>query len=128
MKNYIRFAFFTILIITTFLCSINFINVNAAEKFPFNGTIDSYLLDFHNAPNTSSSSTIEELAYGTKVKVLGKEGSMYKVEYNGQIGYLYSSYVVNLDNVRLSTDVNGIEKYEDYCSTLVNEGFDKSYF
>lgn len=127
MKNYIRFTFLTVLIIITFLCSINFINVNAAEKFPFNGTIDSYLLDFHNAPNTSSSSTIEELAYGTKVKVLGKEGSMYKVEYNGQIGYLYSSYVVNLDNVRLSTDVNGIEKYEDYCSTLVNEGFDESY-
>ena len=40
-----------------------------------------------------SSSTISSLPRNTKITTLGKEGDFYKINYKGQTGYVYSSYV-----------------------------------
>ena len=84
-------------------------------------------LVIHNAPNTRSSSAVTELAYGTKVKVVGLEGSMYKIEYDNTTGYGSRSSIVNVDESMLTNNKAGIETYDNYCNTLKNTGFPESY-
>ncbi len=103
------------------------LNIVKAENYPFNGMIFADALVIHNAPNTRSSTAVTELAYGSKIKVLGLEGSMYKIEYDNTIGYGAKSSILNVDGSVLTYNVNGIEAYTDYCNTLKNTGFPESY-
>lgn len=45
---------------------------------------------------SSSSEILFEITEGEKFKVLDKNGSWWKIDYNGQIGYVHSSRVVSL--------------------------------
>ncbi len=129
MKKIFRILLVVFMIASTLLLMMNgLVNVNAADTYPFKGTISSATLVVHNAPNYSDSSYVTELAYGTVVDVLGKNSGLYKIQYDtDKIGYVSPNYVINVDNSVLTTDYEGVEKYNDYCNTLVSGGFDKSY-
>lgn len=43
-------------------------------------------------------SIISKIPTGTKVDVLGKQGAWYKVKFNGEIGWIYSSYTNGISN------------------------------
>ena len=99
-----------------------------AENFPFNGMIYADALVIHNAPNSLSSTSVVELAYGTKVKVLNEDkNNTYKIEYDNTIGYASRSYIINIDNNTLTGNASGVESYSDYCNMLKNNGFPESY-
>lgn len=116
---------FTIVTIFTlsFILSL-VINVNRvmAENYPFEGMIIADALGVHNAPNILSNSQISELAFGTKVKVLGVQGSVYKIDYYGSDGYVAKSQVINVD-----ANTSKGDGYNEYCESLKGLGFPESY-
>ena len=114
---------FTFVMLSFFL----FLGPVFAEEYPFEGVIFADSLGVHNAPNVLSSSQVTELAYGTKVKVLGLEGTTYKIEYDGETGYIAKSYVININTNTLNTNKEGIETYENYCNALKLSGFPENY-
>ena len=82
----------------------------------------------HNKANTNSNSAVTELAFGTGVKVTGKSGNMYKITYDtNKTGYVSANYVINVDAGKRTTNVSGIETYDNYCNSLISKGFDRSY-
>ena len=93
-----------------------------AENYPFNGMIMADALGVHNAPNVLSNSQVTEIAFGTKVKVLGVQGTVYKIEYGSSIGYVAKSQVINVD-----ASMSQGEGYNSYCDSLKNNGFPDSY-
>ena len=50
-------------------------------------------LNMRSAPSTSASK-VASLADGTVVKIIGVDGSWYKVDYNGKTGYVSSEYMI----------------------------------
>ena len=130
MKQMINYFILLLCVVGSFLLTISSVSmVNAAEVFPYKGTITAPTLVVHDKPNTSSSSAVTEVAYGTVVEVLANDSNnTVKVKYDGdKIGYVSKSYVTNLDTNTLTEDVSGIETYNDYCNSLISKGFDKSY-
>lgn len=124
-----------VLLFLILFVSFSFANLKIvkAETYPFTGQIVSGTLVVHSAANYSDSSAMEEIAYGTKVKVLkavsNSAGNFYQIEYENKSGYVAKSYVINYDD-SIKTDnsnVNGIESYSNYCNTLMNQGFPNSY-
>ncbi len=117
-----------IVILFTFILTFLFsIDIVLAEEYPFEGVIFADSLGVHNAPNVFTSSQVTELAYGTKVKVVGLENSTYKIEYDGETGYIAKSYVININASTLNTNKEGIETYENYCNALKLSGFPENY-
>ncbi len=116
--------FLIVILFTFFITFFQAFGVNKvyAENFPYNGMISADALGVHNAPNLLSYSFVTELAFGTKVKVLDLQNTVYKIEYDGTIGYVAKSYVINID-ASTSTG-NG---YDSYCNSLQNNGFPESY-
>ena len=129
MKRLFNYFLLFVCVFLTFLLTINSVtNVNASEVYPFKGTITAPTLVVHNAANTASSSAVTEIAYGTVVDVTAISGSMYKITYDtNKEGYVSKNYVTNLETNTLTDSVAGIETYGDYCNSLINKGFDKSY-
>lgn len=130
MKRLLNYFMLVLCIVGTFLLTINSVTmVNAAEVYPYKGMITSGTLVVHNKANTSSTSSVTEIAFGTIVDVLeATANNTYKITYNGdQVGYVSRSYVDNLEANTLTDSVEGLETYGDYCNSLVAKGFDKSY-
>ena len=130
MKRLLDYFLLILCIVSTFLLTINSVNnVKAAEVYPYKGAILAPTLVVHNKPNTLSSSTVTEIAYGTVVDVLGSDANnTVKIIYDGdKEGYVSKNYVVNLETNTLTESVDGIETYGDYCNGLVTKGFNKSY-
>lgn len=130
MKNFVKYFCLIVFLLSAFLLMINTSNTQAALDYPFDGVIVStdLLAVIHNAANYNTNSEIDELINGTKVKVVGKSGSLYKITYGeDKEGYVASSLVKSIAASTLTTNANGVEPYEDYCNMLVKEGFDKSY-
>lgn len=126
MKKILCYVFLILFVIGTFLLSWNAPIANAAEVYPFNGVLVADSLVVHST--SSGNNPITELAYGTKVIVTQKENNRYKITYDtDKTGYVASSYVINVDANILTTDVDGIETYNDYCNSLIAKGFVKSY-
>lgn len=99
-----------------------------AQNYPFNGMIYADALVIHNAPNSLSSTSVVELAYGTKVKVLAEDkNNTYKIQYDNTIGYASRSYIINIDTNTLKWSAAGVEPYGEYCNMLKNSGFPESY-
>lgn len=114
-----------VVILFTFLLLLPLVfgmKVVKAESYPFTGMIMADALGVHNAPNVLSNSQVTELAFGTKVRVLGLKGTVYKIEYAGSEGYVAKSQVINVD--ASTSQGNG---YNDYCNSLKNNGFPESY-
>ena len=130
MKRLLNYFMLVLCIVGTFLLTINSVTmVNAAEVYPYKGAILAPTLVVHNKANTSSSSAVTEIAYGTVVDVLeSAANNTVKIKYDGdKEGYVSKSYVVNLETNTLTESVSGIETYGDYCNSLVAKGFNKSY-
>ncbi len=131
MNRVINYFLFFFCIIGTYLITLNGMKiVNAAEEYPYKGAISSATLVVHNQPNTLSSSSVTEIAYGTVVDVVEKVSgkNIVKIKYDGdKEGYVSSNFVVNLDANTLTENVEGFETYDEYCNVLVSSGFDKSY-
>ncbi len=98
------------------------VNLVKAENYPFDGMITADSLTVHNAPNVLSNTKISELAFGTKVRVLGIQNTVYKIEYDGGHAYVSKNYVVNINE-----SVNTGNGYYEYCNSLKNNGFPESY-
>ena len=98
------------------------VKVVLAENFPFEGMIVADSLGVHNAPNVLSNSQFTEIAFGTKVRVVGLQGTVYKIEFDGSSGYVAKSQVINID---ANTNMGG--GYNEYCALLKNNGFPESY-
>lgn len=111
--TYILILFFTM-----------FLTVDALENY--NGIISADALVVHES-SLRGSATMTELAYGTRVVVLDdKAGGTYgtRISFdNGKIGFVSSSYILNVDQAMLTSGNN----YESYCNELVTKGFHKSY-
>lgn len=123
MKKYKIVILFTLVLCLLFSYSIVY-----AENYPFEGIIFADSLGVHNAANVLSSSQVTELAYGSKVKVIGEDkNNTYKIEYYGEIGYVAKSYVINVNESIKTTDIEGIETYNNYCEALKNSGFPETY-
>ena len=60
------------------------------------GLVTDNYVNFRTASNTSAN-IIRMLNKDTEVEILGKEGSWYKISYNGTVGYMSSSYVKESD-------------------------------
>ncbi len=130
MKRLIYYFVIVLCLFSTFLLILNSTTmVNAAEVYPYKGAILAPTLVVHNKANTSNSSAVTEIAYGTVVDVLGSaENNTVKIIYDGdKEGYVSKNYVINLETNTLTESVDGIETYGDYCNSLVAKGFDKSY-
>lgn len=130
MKQLVNYFLFVLCIVSTFLLTINSLTmVRAAEVYPYKGAITSATLTVHSTPDYKDSSYVTELAYGTVVDVLEKVGdTLNKIKYDGnKVGYVSGNYLINLESITLTEDVEGVEKYEDYCNILITKGFDKSY-
>ena len=120
MKKYVTLVIlFTFFPLFSFFTNISFIN---AENYPFDGMITADSLGVHNAPNVLSNSQVTELAFGTKVKVLELQNTVYKIEYAGSVGYVAKSHVVNI-----STSTSTGSGYDEYCNSLKSIGFPDSY-
>ena len=99
-----------------------------AQSYPFNGMIFADALVIHNAPNSLSSTSVVELAYGTKVKVVGEDkNNTYKIEYDNTTGYASRSYIINIDSNTMTGNAPGVEAYATYCNNLKANGFPESY-
>lgn len=128
MKKIIKSFLILLFGIGTILLSIKLEIINAAENYPYNGMTTGDSLVVHNKANTNSNSAVTELAFGTGVKVTGKSGNMYKITYDtNKTGYVSANYVINVDAGKRTTNVSGIETYDNYCNSLISKGFDRSY-
>lgn len=128
MKKIIKCFLILLFGIGTILLSIKLEIINAAENYPYNGMTTGDSLVVHNKANTNSNSAVTELAFGTGVKVTGKSGNMYKITYDtNKTGYVSANYVINVDAGKRTTNVSGIETYDNYCNSLRSKGFDRSY-
>ncbi len=130
MKQLLNYFLLVMCFVSTFLLVVFSTTVVSAEDtYPFKGAILAPTLVVHNKANTSSSSSVTEIAYGSVVDVLeATANNTYKITYDGdKVGYVSRNYVVNLETNTLTESVPGIESYGDYCNTLVSKGFDKSY-
>lgn len=128
MKKIIKCFLILLFGIGTILLSIKLEIINAAENYPYNGMTTGDSLVVHNKANTNSNSAVTELAFGTGVKVTGKSGNMYKITYDtNKTGYVSANYVINVDAGKKTTNVSGIETYDNYCNSLISKGFDRSY-
>ncbi len=129
MKQLLNYFLLVMCFVSTFLLVVFSTTIVSAENtYPFKGMISSGTLVVHNKANTSSSSAVTEIAYGTIVDVLGLENNTYKIIYDGnKNGYVSKNFVINLETNTLTESVPGIETYVDYCNTLVSKGFDNSY-
>lgn len=128
MKKIIKCFLILLFGIGTILLSIKLEIINAAENYPYNGMTTGDSLVVHNKANTNSNSAVTELAFGTGVKVTGKSGNMYKITYDtNKTGYVSANYVINVDAGKRTTNVSGIETYDNYCNSLISKGFDQSY-
>ena len=128
MKKIIKCFLILLFGIGTILLSIKLEIINAAENYPYNGMTTGDSLVVHNKANTNSNSAVTELAFGTGVMVTGKSGNMYKITYDtNKTGYVSANYVINVDAGKRTTNVSGIETYDNYCNSLVSKGFDRSY-
>ena len=83
---------------TGFVYSKNFNQVNnIVQSIPVNETVLVAKITGNNVNVRSTSSTKgEKIGFADKTdmfKILGKEGSWYKIEYLGNIGYIHSDYV-----------------------------------
>ena len=112
----------TLFTLSFFLSLVLNIKMVKAENYPFTGMIMADSLGVHNAPNVLSNSQVTELAFGTKVKVTGLQGTVYKIEYDGSVGYVAKSQVINID-----TNTRQGNGYNDYCNSLKSNGFPESY-
>lgn len=128
MKKIIKCFLILLFGIGTILLSIKLEIINAAENYPYNGMTTGDSLVVHNKANTNSNSAVTELAFGTGVMVTGKSGNMYKITYDtNKTGYVSANYVINVDAGKRTTNVSGIETYDNYCNSLISKGFDRSY-
>lgn len=130
MKKIVNILMLILFVIVTVLLSWRVSTTKASEVFPFNGIINADSLVVYKGSDTSSG-VLTELAYGTSVTVLDDASTkFYKISFdNGVIGYTWKSYIINVDNSRLTSDAvgSGIETYDEYCTKLVTDGFEKSY-
>ena len=60
--------------------------------FADSGVINASALNIRKTPSLTAS-IISSIPNKTKINTLGKSGAFYKVTYNGETGYIYSSYV-----------------------------------
>ena len=128
MKKIIKCFLILLFGIGTILLSIKLEIINAAVNYPFEGMTYGDSLVVHSKANTNSNSAVTELAFGTGVKVTGKSGNMYKITYDtNKTGYVSANYVINVDAGKRTTNVSGIETYDNYCNSLISKGFDRSY-
>ncbi len=130
MKQLLNYFLLVMCFVSTFLLVVFSTTVVSAEDtYPFKGAILAPTLVVHNKANTSDTSAVTEIAYGSVVDVLSAaSNNTYKITYDGdKVGYVSRNYVVNLETNTLTESVPGIESYGDYCNTLVSKGFDKSY-
>ena len=128
MKKIISFILVLFFIVGTVLLSLRLEVINAAVNYPFEGMTYGDSLVVHSKADTSDNTAVTELVYGTKVQVIGKTNNMYKIVYdNNKTGYVSANYVLNYEGGMLTSNVSGIETYNNYCNSLVSKGFDRSY-
>lgn len=125
MKKILSIFVLLFLSFFTFLVGVS-TPIDAAETFPFEGSVIVDALVVHS--DSSKSSEVTQLAYGTRVTVMGKAGNRYQIKYDGgKVGYVALSCIMNVDASTLTTDYKGMDTYKTYCNTLVREGFIESY-
>lgn len=134
LSKIVKLSFLVLFIFSFVTLSFKLEDIWAAENFPFNGIIhaDAAVVYGENVKNGAKAT---ELAYGTRIKVknLVKNSinnycsNVYEVEYDGNIGYICSGLVTNVDINTTTSDMVGVEKYQDYCTTLKDQGFPESY-
>ena len=129
MKKALQIFAFLFLSFSTFLVGIN-TPIDAAETFPFEGSVIVDAVVVHS--EASNSSEVTQLAYGTQVtvtaKVSSKMGERYQIKYDGgKIGYVAVSCIVNVSANTLSINHAGVETYRTYCDSLIKNGFIESY-
>lgn len=129
MKKFIKYMLFLVIAITLIFYSCRLEHLNAEEVYPFEAIIvsnDGLVVN----KQANYNSFVTELAYGTRFTVVAKQNNMYKISYEGgKEGYISSSsgVVQRLSDHILTTDVAGIETYNDYCNSLIQLGFPESY-
>ncbi len=113
---------------SVFVLTSNVEEIQAAESYPFEGMVNVYSLVIHDEPNFNNDSAVTELIYGTRVKVVGSSGSLYKIIYDGNVeGYTSKNLITNVTNNIANTNIAGIEEYNTYCSNLQKNNFPESY-
>lgn len=123
----------SILFIIIFTCSILMYSTkieptSAAQVYPFEGIIHADALGIHKTPDFLESSEVTQLVYGAKVTVTGETGSLYKIVYdNDKVGYASKNYITNITSNTATSNISGVETYQEYCNTLQIQGFHESY-
>ncbi|MDE5888619.1 MAG: hypothetical protein K2H20_01220 [Bacilli bacterium] len=130
MKKFLCFMLFSLCITLLFMISLN-VDVKdtyAANVFPYNGIINADSLVVYNSTNTIESNKATELAYGTRVNVLEETtSSLSKISYDGNIGYTWTKFIINVDTRTSTVDLPGVETYSEYSNILKEKGFPDSY-
>jgi len=133
MKKIIKKLLIILFVIgTLILCWNTKLETEAATTYPFTGMITGDALGVHSSADYKSSSTVTELAYGTKVTVKkavsNSYGNFYYVLYgDNSYGYVAQKYILNVDANILTSNASGVETYSTYCSSLISKGFPSSY-
>lgn len=130
MKKFFSYMFFILFVTSLFLISLN-INVKntyASNVFPYNGLINADSLVVYSSTNTNDSNAVTELAYGTRINVLEEvTPSLSKISYDGNIGYTWTKFIINVDTITSTVDMPGVETYAEYSNILRSNGFPDSY-
>lgn len=133
IKNNVKYYLVFFFAILFSLCTFFLERVNATESFPFIGVVNDYGANMYD-PATAN--YVTDIAYGTRVKVnrslvdsrLKKVCSvLYEIEYDQKLMYVCSSLITNVNENTTTSNIAGIETYQNYCKTLKDSGFPESY-
>lgn len=127
MSKFLKFMSFCFVFIFLLIFSL-YINQDTviADSFPFTGIINADALIMKDSAS-SRGNQVTQIVYGSRVSVIGESGSYYKVSYDGKTGFVYKSYVVNVENNIKTNNISSSDTYDNYCNSLVNKGFDRTY-
>ena len=66
--------------------------VALAESYPFTG-VTTDATNMRRAPKSNESNVIVKIPKGDRMTVVGETGNFYRIEYDGQTGYVFKKYV-----------------------------------
>ena len=78
-----------------------------AESYPFTGTVNAET-NLRRTPKSNESNVIARVPEGEVVQVTGASGNFYRIEYDGQTGYVFKKYV---DKGGTSSGSSGISRW-----------------
>ena len=100
-------------------------NVALAASYPFTGVITDDT-NMRKTPNSSVSNVIVRIGEGETVTITGATGNFYRIEYDGQTGYVFKQYVKESTGTSSGTSGSTVTGYPYQTVTTASVNLRKS--